>query len=135
MGSLIDTSIFIEAERGRLDLDSHIEERIDDEFFMSVITASELLHGVYRATATYRSTRLVTIERWIERFALAEIDLSTAREHARIHAQLRSAGNMIGPHDLWLAATCLTLSLKMVTANAREFAHVPNLVVDNWSTL
>lgn len=134
MGSLIDTSIFIEAERGRLDLDSHVEDRTDDEFFMSVITASELLHGVYRATTSYRSKRLAAIERWIERFALAEIDLSIAREHARIHALLRSAGNMIGPHDLWLAATCLALNLKMVTANAREFSHVPNLVVDNWST-
>lgn len=34
---------------------------------------------------------------------------------------------MIGPHDLWIAATALTHSLGVVTKNVAEFARVPGL--------
>ncbi len=42
-------------------------------------------------------------------------------------------GTLIGPHDLWLAATCIAHGLTMVTANVREFTWVPGLVVENWA--
>lgn len=51
MGVLIDASILIEHERGRVDLDGHLHEQ-EEEFFLSLITASELLHGVHRAEAS-----------------------------------------------------------------------------------
>lgn len=120
MGSLIDTSIFIEAERGRLDLDWHIARHVGDEFFMSVITASELIHGVHRATQAYRAVRSQTVEGWIERFTVLDVNIAIARSHARLFADLKIAGQIIGPHDLWLAATCLTHNIKIVTANVRE---------------
>jgi predicted nucleic acid-binding protein len=41
--------LLIEAERGRLNLEQHVAQRQEEEFFLSVITASELLHGVHRA--------------------------------------------------------------------------------------
>jgi hypothetical protein len=43
----------------------------------------------------------------LERFPLLPVDLATARAHAQAWAELAAAGRMIGPHDLWLAATCL----------------------------
>ena len=135
MGSLIDTSIFIESERGRLDLAVQVSARQEEEFFMSVITASELLHGVHRAAPAYKNNRSVTVEGWIGRFTVLDIEMSIAREHARIFADMRMKGNAIGAHDLWLAATCLTRKLKMVTANVREFERVPNLMVENWSSV
>ena len=55
---LIDASILIEAERGRLGLESHVAQRQEEEFFLSVITASALLHGVQRAVQPeVRTTR------------------------------------------------------------------------------
>ena len=48
-------------------------------------------------------------------------------------AALAAAGQTIGPHDLWLAATCLAYGFTMVTANVREFARVPGLAVEVWS--
>ncbi len=50
MAVLIDASILIEAERGRLDLEPHVTRHGEEEAFLSVVTASELLHGVHRAT-------------------------------------------------------------------------------------
>jgi tRNA(fMet)-specific endonuclease VapC len=68
----------------------------------------------------------------LERFPLIAVDLATARTHAQVWAELAATGMMIGPHDLWLAATCIAHGLTMVTANVREFARVPGLAVEDW---
>jgi len=130
---LIDASILIEHERGRLDLAQHLAPRQQEEFFLSVVTASELLHGVYRAIQPdVRAKRSAFVEAILERFPLLSVDLATARAHAQLWAELAATGKMIGPHDLWLAATCLAHGLTMVTVNRREFARVPGLAVEVW---
>jgi len=54
VGVLIDASVLVDAERGRLDLAAHAARHPDDHAYLSVITASELLHGVHRAAAAIR---------------------------------------------------------------------------------
>lgn len=133
MAVLIDASILIEVERGRLDLEPHVARRADEESFLSVITASELLHGVRRALRPeQRARRSAFVEAVLERFPLLDVDLSTARAHAQVWADLKAAGSLIGPHDLWLAAACIAHGLTMVTANIREFQRVPGLQVEVW---
>lgn len=133
MGLLIDASVLIEHERGRLDLDRHPEGHAEEDFFLSVVTASELLHGVHRAeSAAQRSRRSAWVEAILDRFPLLLIDLSTARAHARLWAELAGEGRIIGPQDLWLAAACLAHGLTFVTANVREFGRVEGLGVENW---
>ena len=133
MGVLIDTSILIEAERGRLELGAHVQPRQDEEFFLSVITASELLHGVHRAVQPdIQAKRSAFVEAILLRFPLLQVDLAIARAHAQIWATLAAAGTMVGPHDLWLAATCIAHGLTLVTANVREFSRVSGLVVEVW---
>lgn len=135
MAVLIDASILIESERGRLDLAKEVAAREDDDFLLSVVTASELLHGVHRATeANVRNTRSAFVEAVLERFPVLPVDLGTARAHARLSAELAAAGQRTGAHDLWLAATCLAHGLSIVTANVREFRRVPGLVVEEWKS-
>jgi tRNA(fMet)-specific endonuclease VapC len=130
---LIDASILIESERGRLDLEPYLAQRQEEEFFLSVVTASELLHGVHRAVQPeVRTKRSAFVEAILERFPLLPVDLATARIHAQVWAELAAAGRMIGSHDLWLAATCIAHGLTMVTANVREFTRVPGLAVEVW---
>lgn len=133
MGVLIDTSVLIEYERGRLNLEPHLRGRGQEEFFLSVITASELLHGVHRAVEPrIRMKRSAFVEALLDRFPLLPVDLATARTHAQVWAELAKAGKTIGPNDLWIAATALAHGLKMVTANTREFERVPGLIVEIW---
>jgi tRNA(fMet)-specific endonuclease VapC len=133
MGVLIDASVLIEHERKRLDLEHHLEQRAEEEFFLSVVTASELLHGVHRATdAAVRARRSAWVEAILERFPLLPVDVQIARSHAQVWAELASRGQLIGPHDLWLAASCLAHGLVMVTVNVREFNRVPGLEVEQW---
>jgi tRNA(fMet)-specific endonuclease VapC len=46
VGLLIDTSIFVAAERGRLALDELRRREGKESVALAAITASELLHGV-----------------------------------------------------------------------------------------
>lgn len=134
MGTLIDTSILIEAERGRLDLNKYVGPRPDEEFCLSVITASELLHGVHRATTpAQKSTRSAYVEGILELFPILPIDVAIARTHALLWSQLEAAGTMIEAHDLWLAATCVTHGFVMISANARDFARIPGLALEVWT--
>ena len=132
---MIDSSVLIGHERGTVRLTAHIHGREEEPFYLSVITASELLHGVHRADQPdVRARRSAFVEGVLARFPILPIDLPTARMHAEIWSQLAAAGRLIGPHDAWLAASCLTHGLAMATANFREFARVPGLVVEDWST-
>lgn len=134
MGVLIDASVLIEHERGRLQIAKRIAGREDGEFFLSVVTASELLHGVHRASDPgIRARRSAFVETILIRFALLTVDLATARAHARLGADLASTGSLIGPNDLWLAAACLAHGLSIATVNSREFHRVPGLTVENWA--
>jgi tRNA(fMet)-specific endonuclease VapC len=135
MGVLIDASVLIEHERGRVSLEPRLADRGQEEFFLSVITASELLHGVHRAVdSNVRARRSAFVEAVLERFPLLPMDLAIARAHAQLWAGLMAEGRIIGPHDLWLAATCVAHGLTMVTANIREFAQVPGLAVESWAS-
>jgi tRNA(fMet)-specific endonuclease VapC len=49
MAALVDSSVLIAAERGLLDIGSMAKEHGQLELAMSVVSASELLHGVQRA--------------------------------------------------------------------------------------
>jgi predicted nucleic acid-binding protein len=135
MGVLIDASILIDHERGRLDLEKEVRGREDEAFFLSVVTASELLHGVHRASAPgVRARRSAFVEGVLGSLPLLPIEIATARMHASLWADLAANGHSIGPHDLWIAASCLTHGLTLVTSNLREFRRVPGLEVEDWSS-
>jgi predicted nucleic acid-binding protein len=131
MGILIDTSVFISLEKRDAGLASL--RGADQPRFVSVVTASELLHGVSRArdevTRARRRNRVETVLRSIP---VVGIDLDIARAHAQIWAQQQAAGRMIGAHDLWLAATCIARGLSIATQNVREFERIPGLQVEHW---
>ena len=134
MGVLIDASVLIAHERRRLDLEEWILGREEETFFLSVVTASELLHGVHWAKdPVTRARRSAFVEGVLGSMPLLPVEIATARMHARLWADLAEEGRVIGAHDLWLAAACLTHDLRMATANVREFSRVPALEVEDWS--
>lgn len=134
MGILIDASVFIGVERQQLEVDAATAGlRGEDDCLVSVITVSELLHGVHRATAPrVRARRAAFVERVLELFAVLPIDLATARLHAQVWADLESRGKMIGVHDLWLAAACIAHGHTLATGNVGEFSQVPGLHFKLW---
>ena len=107
MGTLLDTTVFIDLERavrrlppGRAmaEVSRRLEEQLgpDEEVGIAAITASELLHGVHRATPEHRARREAFVEAVLAAFPPLPFDLLAARAHARIWAGLAAAGQDVG---------------------------------------
>lgn len=127
MAVLIDTTVLIDAERRGKALDDVIG---DQERGISAITASELLHGVHRAEmGAIRTRRSAFVEHVISAMEPLPITTAIARAHAEIWAELENDGDLIGAHDLWIAATALSHGMDVATANTRDFGRVPGLNV------
>ena len=138
MGVLIDASILIEYERGSFDPRALAQDRLvgreEEPFYLSVVTASELLHGVHRAgQPARRARRSAFVEAVLSQFPILDIGTPVARVHAALWAELAAAGTPVGAHDLWLAATAVSHGLALATANRREFDRVPGLSVEAWT--
>ena len=138
MGTLLDTTVFIDLERAvrRLppgkamaEVSGRLEEQLgpDEEVGIAAITASELLHGVHRATPEYRARREAFVEAVLAAFPPLPFDLLAARSHARIWAELAATGQNVGAHDRLVAATAITAGWRVGTANLRHFDRIAGL--------
>jgi tRNA(fMet)-specific endonuclease VapC len=124
---LIDTSVLVNAERRGLSLERAIG---DEERAISVITASEMLHGVHRAIdERIHARREAFVEHLISSIEPLPITTPVARAHAGIWAHLERRGELISAHDMWIAATAVSHGLNIATANVTEFERVPGLTV------
>ena len=133
MGVLIDSNLLISLERAGDSVCACIRGREKEEIYLSVVSASELLHGVFRAKDdSVRAARSAFVEGVLDALPVLDIDLPSARAHAQLWSSLAAQGEMIGIHDSWLAAQCLAHGLTLVTRNVREFSRVPGLRVERW---
>ncbi len=130
MGLVLDSTILIDAERRTFDLEGLLDEAGDDTVAIAAITASEMLHGVERATdPAKRLARSRFVESLLDAIPPIPFGLVEARVHARLWATLATKGRMIGSHDMQVAATALSLECEVATLNQKEFKRVPGLVL------
>lgn len=101
----------------------------DEERAISVVTVSELLHGVHRSSGARRNRRSAFVEHVLAQLDPVPITEPVARTHARIWADLEGRGSVLGAHDLWIAATALAHGFGVVTHNRHEFDRVDGLRV------
>ncbi len=133
MGTLIDSSVLIDVERGRLDLGDLLRGHVDEDFAISAITASELLHGVHRAKlAAQRTIREAFVEGLLAQLPVIAFDLVAARVHARLAAELAARRLSVGPHDLIIGATAVARGYNVATRDERSFPKIPGLSLLRW---
>jgi tRNA(fMet)-specific endonuclease VapC len=94
-----------------------------------VITVSELLHGVHRATGAVRMRRTAFVEALLGGVEAIPITTAVARVHAELWAELAAGGNVICQHDLWIAASAVAHGFGVATGNRADFERVPGLRV------
>lgn len=100
---------------------------------VSVITKSELQFGVEVSPRREQDEMaLGTFLRYIE---VLDFPDHACLYYARIRADLKKAGTMIGANDLFIAAHARSLGFTLVTKNAREFGRVRDLTLENWTVL
>ncbi|MGA7645197.1 MAG: PIN domain-containing protein, partial [Terriglobales bacterium] len=126
---LLDADVIIRGERGGFDLSGWVASLPNDSFEIAAVTVAELWHGVERAAEPQKSKRRKYLETVVAALPVIPYTEQIAYEHARIWAELQSAGKMIGAYDLIVAATALERGSRVATFNKRHFAMVKGLPV------
>jgi tRNA(fMet)-specific endonuclease VapC len=98
---------------------------------ISVITKSELLFGV--EVSPRRQQDEAALDAFLKYLEVLDFPDLASLHYARIRADLRRLGTMIGANDLFIAAHARSLGLTLVTNNTREFGRVSGLVIENWT--
>lgn len=133
MGIVIDSSVLIAWERDQLNLETEMARYAEEDFAISAVTASELLHGVHRArTPARRSQREAFVEGLLARMPVFSFDLITARVHARLSSELAVKRVPVAPHDLMIAATAIANGYAVAARDERSFPKIPGLSVLHW---
>lgn len=126
MGLLVDTDIFIRAERSRAAVDFS-RWLAFGEAFIAAITVSELLVGVHRASTPARKrAREAFVEGLLAAIPALDFSAAVARTHAKLLAGL-PVGVMVPAHDALIGATALHYGHHVLTHNRRDFARMPNV--------
>ena len=126
MGLLIDTDVFVIAERARKAIDFSAWKD-HGSAYISSITVSELLVGVHKANTTARrKAREAFVEAIIANIPALAFSTESARVHARMIANL-SPSVTIGAHDALIGAQALEHGHAVLTNNVRDFERLPGV--------
>jgi predicted nucleic acid-binding protein len=128
VAALIDSSVFIAGERGQIELADLLASLGGEPLALSAVTASELLYGLHRArTITQRERRNDYVEAILAQITVLAFDLTVARVHSALSAELDRKGGQIGAHDLMIAATAMAHDYRVATRDLRSFPKIPGL--------
>ena len=105
------------------------EVRVSD-VCISVITKSELLFGVEMSPR--RPQDETALNGFLAYVEVLDFPGEAAAHYAKIRADLKTRGTMIGANDLFIAAHARSLGLTLVTNNTGEFGRVRDLTLENW---
>ena len=96
---------------------------------VSVITALELEIGALRAQGRNYSE---AIRLFLEQFSVLPLEDAAREAYGRLRTSLERRGEVIGAHDMLIAAHALSLDATLVTNNEKEFRRVKGLKIENW---
>lgn len=98
---------------------------------ISVITKAELMFGV--ELSSRRQQDELALSAFLSYVEVLDFPDAAASFYAKIRADLKKRGAMIGANDLLIAAHAASLGLILVTNNTREFRRIPHLAIENWT--
>ena len=86
------------------------------------VVAGEFLSGAVAAQQDQ-----VLVKRFLSNYSILHSSLPVIASYAELYADLRSRNRLIGPNDLWIAATALAHGLPVLTRNTKEFSRIKSL--------
>jgi tRNA(fMet)-specific endonuclease VapC len=128
---MLDTNICIAIikERRRSVLDRFKSLAVGD-IGVSVVTLAELEYGVSASSRPAKNREALDL--FVSPLDVASFDRDATATYGRLRAALEKKGQMIGSMDILIAAHALSLDVRLVTHNSREFRRVPGLKIEDW---
>lgn len=129
MGFLIDTSIWIAVERGRIGAADVQAVTRQAPVFVSPVNIAELRFGIDLMKESGQRLKAEAMLRRMCRKPLLRITGETGEVFGRLAAELAKAGRGSGfrVQDLWLAAQAVQRRFCLLTLNAKDFQDIPGL--------
>ena len=127
---VLDTSVWIAIERGKLDLDEAVGR--NKKLILPAIVAGELKQALYTSSRTEAK-----MQKSLDFFAMVEsltefapIDQRVADRYAEIKHFSMASGKPRGTADLLLAATAIEYKAKLYSMDKEaDFGSLPNLLL------
>ena len=131
MGVIIDTSVWVDVERGRLSPGDVAAVTGDEPVDLAPPVLAELQYGVERAKSpAQRQKRAAALARMRHKPCLV-MDAETGATFGRLAAALDGAGRPATHRiqDVWIAALAIQHNLRVLTRNPKDFQGIPGLDV------
>ena len=128
---LLDTNICVYVIRQRPEaVFRRLSGAAGEQVAVSVITAFELEVGASRAHGKQYSE---AVRKFLAEIAVLPLEDSARHAYARLRVDLERRGEVIGAHDMLIAAHALASEATLVTNNEKEFRRVRGLRIENWT--
>jgi tRNA(fMet)-specific endonuclease VapC len=126
---LIDTNILTYFYKGNKKIEEKFKEN-SDQIVLSSIVKSECLYG---AKKTKRSELLNFYGVIFVTYPILSFDSDCADYYSDIKSYLSDSGKIVGDFDIMITAIAIANDLTLVTNNAKDFANIPGLKLEDWS--
>lgn len=121
---VVDTSIIIQHIRTKDKFSTIFYRYINqNEVFISLVTLYELHIG---ATTIGKEDNIQTLLQGINILPFTDL---IALKAAKIYRQLKTKNQLIEFRDIFIAATCITQKLPIVTLNKKHFERIEGLAI------
>jgi tRNA(fMet)-specific endonuclease VapC len=84
------------------------------------------------AKSTSPAKRINQLQQLLSKVIQVDFNRDMALSAATIRAHLEQQGTPIGPMDILIAGTAVSLQATLVTHNVREFSRIPGLSIADW---
>ena len=98
---------------------------------ISVITLAELEYGVMKSSRPARNQE--ALEQFVSPLEVASFDRAATAAYGRLRTTLEKKGQPVGSMDLLIAAHAVSLDVRLITHNVKEFGRVPGLRIEDWA--
>ena len=98
---------------------------------ISVITLAELEYGIAKSSRPARNR--TALEQFLSPLEVAAFDRDASATYGRVRTTLEKRGQPIGSMDLLIAAHAISLDVRLITHNVKEFGKVPGLRTEDWA--
>ena len=131
MNCFLDTNICIYYLNGKLpSVTRNLLSHTPKEIKIPSVVAAELFYGAKKSVNHLINVSKLKI--FLKPLEIIPFDKNTAECYGEIRTSLEFTGKVISGNDMMIAAIVLSSGGVLVTNNAREFARVPNLKIENW---
>ena len=98
---------------------------------ISAITFSEMQFGISHSSLPEKNQK--ALNKFLAPVEILDYPAEASPIYGELRTKLQASGELIGPHDMLIAAHAMSQNLVLVTNNTKEFSRLAGLKYENWA--